>query len=114
MTTKSEDNQALPEASLSRMAENMKKVEELSERLTHVLTHRKTHQQALDGPNQAPAGLADPPSGSALRGNGSAGRLAKFPAIRIGGISWINRLPAKAAVIAAPLNTKWICRPGWR
>ena len=52
MTTKSEENQGLPDASLSRMAENMKKVEELSERLTHVLTHRKSHQQALDGPNQ--------------------------------------------------------------
>ena len=37
---------------MSRMAENLKKVEGLSERLTQVMSNRKTHQQALDGPNQ--------------------------------------------------------------
>lgn len=52
MTTDSAKIDASSEASLSRMAENMKKVEALSERLSHVLTHRKTHQQALDGPNK--------------------------------------------------------------
>lgn len=35
-----------------RMAENLKKVEKLTERLGHVMTHRTTHQPALDGPNQ--------------------------------------------------------------
>ncbi|AXI43015.1 class I poly(R)-hydroxyalkanoic acid synthase [Sulfitobacter sp. SK011] len=52
MTTKTTDHDATPEASLSRMAENLKKVEALTERLTQVMSHRQTHQQALDGPNQ--------------------------------------------------------------
>ena len=52
MTTDSAKMDAPSEASLSRMTENMKKVEALSERLTAVMRNRKTHQQALDGPNQ--------------------------------------------------------------
>ena len=52
MTTDSTKFDVSSEASLSRMTENMKKIEALSERLSHVLANRKTHQQALDGPNQ--------------------------------------------------------------
>lgn len=52
MTTESENNHMPTEASLSRMAENLKKVEVLTERLTRVMTNRQTHQQSLDGPNQ--------------------------------------------------------------
>lgn len=37
---------------MARMAENLKKVEQLTERLSQVMTHRTTHQPALDGPNQ--------------------------------------------------------------
>ncbi|KIN64425.1 Poly-beta-hydroxybutyrate polymerase [Sulfitobacter noctilucicola] len=37
---------------MARMAENLKKVEELTERLAKVMSHRQTHQQSLDGPNQ--------------------------------------------------------------
>ena len=37
---------------MSRMAENLKKVEGLTERLARVMAGRKTHQRALDGPNQ--------------------------------------------------------------
>ena len=36
---------------LERMTENLKKVEELSERLTRVMTQRKGHDAALDAPN---------------------------------------------------------------
>ncbi|KIN77985.1 PHA/PHB synthase family protein [Sulfitobacter mediterraneus] len=52
MTTETTEEGTPTEASLSRMAENLKKVEELTGRLTEVMTHRKTHQQSLDGPNQ--------------------------------------------------------------
>ena len=52
MTTKTEENEAISAASLTRMAENLKKVEALGERLTQVLANRQTHQPALDGPNQ--------------------------------------------------------------
>lgn len=51
-TTETIENDAFSEASLARMTENLKKVEELSARLTHVMTHRSTHQPSLDGPNQ--------------------------------------------------------------
>ena len=51
MTTRSPENDAPSAASLSRMADNMKKVEKLTERLAQVMTHRQTHQPALDGPN---------------------------------------------------------------
>ncbi len=52
MTTKTTDETKLTEASLSRMTENLKKVEELTERLGQVMSGRQTHRQALDGPNQ--------------------------------------------------------------
>jgi len=52
MTTKTKEQDAQNEASVTRMAENLKKVEGLTERLGRVLTHRKSHQAALDGPNQ--------------------------------------------------------------
>lgn len=52
MTTKTTDGPALSDASLSRMVENLKKVEQLTERLGQVMAHRQTHRQALDGPNQ--------------------------------------------------------------
>ena len=37
---------------MTRMTENLQKVEGLRERLTSVLANRNTHQAALDGPNQ--------------------------------------------------------------
>ncbi|MFD2738999.1 PHA/PHB synthase family protein [Sulfitobacter aestuarii] len=52
MTTDSPHKDAPSAASMARMAENMKKVEALAERLTQVLTSRQTHQASLDGPNQ--------------------------------------------------------------
>ncbi|MBD3662771.1 PHA/PHB synthase family protein [Sulfitobacter aestuariivivens] len=52
MTTESAESDVPTEASMSRMAENMKKVEQLTQRLTQVMTNRQTHHQALDGPNQ--------------------------------------------------------------
>ncbi len=52
MTTETTDHDATKSASMARMAENLKKVEELTERLTKVMANRTTHQQALDGPNQ--------------------------------------------------------------
>ena len=52
MTTKTTENEEVPEASLSRMAENLLKVDALRERLTQVMASKKGHQAALDGPNQ--------------------------------------------------------------
>lgn len=52
MTTKTTDDGQLSEASAARMAENLKKVEELTTRLGQVIASSKGHQQALDGPNQ--------------------------------------------------------------
>ncbi len=56
MTTKStqsgETDDTASDAALSRMTENLKKVEALTERLQLVMTNRQTHQKALDGPNQ--------------------------------------------------------------
>ena len=52
MTTDTADYDATTAASMSRMAENLKKVEGLTERLARVMAGRKTHQRALDGPNQ--------------------------------------------------------------
>ena len=58
MTTHS-DNDVIPAGeALERMTENLKKVEELSERLQRVLTNRQTHNPALDGPNQELFGRA--------------------------------------------------------
>ena len=52
MTTKTKETDVTSEDSMSRMAENLKKVESLTERLGQVMSNRQTHQQALDGPNQ--------------------------------------------------------------
>jgi polyhydroxyalkanoate synthase len=52
MTTESENPELTEPQALSRMAQNLKKVEELSKRLTRVMSQREGHQPALDGPNQ--------------------------------------------------------------
>ncbi|WPZ30421.1 class I poly(R)-hydroxyalkanoic acid synthase [Sulfitobacter sp. OXR-159] len=52
MTTESENPEIVEPQALSRMAQNLKKVEELSKRLTRVMSQREGHQPALDGPNQ--------------------------------------------------------------
>jgi polyhydroxyalkanoate synthase len=52
MTTDTTDQAALGPAAMARMAENLKKVEALTERLSHVMANRQTHQKALDAPNQ--------------------------------------------------------------
>ncbi|SFE46545.1 polyhydroxyalkanoate synthase [Sulfitobacter brevis] len=52
MTTETTENAPPADASLSRMAQNLKKVEALTDRLTQVMTNRQTHQKTLDGPNQ--------------------------------------------------------------
>ncbi|MEQ5826205.1 class I poly(R)-hydroxyalkanoic acid synthase [Sulfitobacter sp. NFXS29] len=52
MTTESENPEITEPQALSRMAQNLKKVEELSKRLTRVMSQREGHQPALDGPNQ--------------------------------------------------------------
>lgn len=52
MTTHSDSDVIPAGETLERMTENLKKVEELSERLQRVLTNRQTHNPALDGPNQ--------------------------------------------------------------
>jgi polyhydroxyalkanoate synthase len=52
MTTESENPEITEPQALSRMAQNLKKVEELSKRLTRVMSQRESHQPALDGPNQ--------------------------------------------------------------
>ncbi|MEM9968849.1 MAG: class I poly(R)-hydroxyalkanoic acid synthase [Pseudomonadota bacterium] len=52
MTTETTDQDALNAASMARMSENLKKVEELTERFGQIMSKRKGHQQALDGPNQ--------------------------------------------------------------
>tara|TARA_R110002049_G_scaffold23781_6_gene84779 strand:+ start:162338 stop:164143 length:1806 start_codon:yes stop_codon:yes gene_type:complete len=52
MTTESRQQGLTDDAALSRMTENLKKVEALTERLTQVMANKKGHQPALDGPNQ--------------------------------------------------------------
>jgi len=52
MTTETTDHGEPSEAALARMAENFKKVEALTERLSQVMSHRQTHDSGLDGPNQ--------------------------------------------------------------
>ncbi|MDF1726568.1 MAG: class I poly(R)-hydroxyalkanoic acid synthase [Sulfitobacter sp.] len=52
MTTESDKDGSVGEAQMSRLAQNLKKVEELTERFTQVMASRKTHRAALDGPNQ--------------------------------------------------------------
>jgi polyhydroxyalkanoate synthase len=52
MTTVTTGDDATKNAAMTRMSENLHKVEELTERLSKVMSNRQTHQQALDGPNQ--------------------------------------------------------------
>ena len=52
MTTKDTTSGAVSGENLDKLNANLKKVEELTDRLTRVLTHRSTHNAALDGPNQ--------------------------------------------------------------
>jgi polyhydroxyalkanoate synthase len=52
MTTGTTGQDAQTPASMARMSENLKKIEELTERFGQIMAHRKGHQQALDGPNQ--------------------------------------------------------------
>ena len=52
MTTDTTEETAHTAASLSRMTENLQKVDALTQRLSAVMSNRQTHQQALDGPNQ--------------------------------------------------------------
>lgn len=52
MTTNDTTGGAVPGENLDKLNSNLRKVEELTQRLTQVLTHRSTHNAALDGPNQ--------------------------------------------------------------
>ena len=52
MTTTDTSDGNVSNINLDKLNGNLLKVEELSQRLTHVLTHRSTHNIALDGPNQ--------------------------------------------------------------
>ncbi|MCV3270425.1 PHA/PHB synthase family protein [Roseobacter sinensis] len=57
--TISSDGGVVPSGeTLEKMTENLKKVEELSERLQRVLTNRQSHNPALDAPNQELFGRA--------------------------------------------------------
>ncbi len=58
MTTNDTSDCGDSSSSLDNLSANLKKVEELTSRLTHVLTHRSTHNPALDGPNQELFGKA--------------------------------------------------------
>ncbi|GGX49959.1 class I poly(R)-hydroxyalkanoic acid synthase [Tateyamaria omphalii] len=52
MTTNDTTGGAVSGENLDKLNTNLRKVEELTQRLTQVLTHRSTHNAALDGPNQ--------------------------------------------------------------
>ncbi|MEM9869991.1 MAG: class I poly(R)-hydroxyalkanoic acid synthase [Pseudomonadota bacterium] len=52
MTTSDTTSGAVTGENLDKLNTNLRKVEELSQRLTQVMTHRSTHNAALDGPNQ--------------------------------------------------------------
>jgi len=55
MTTKSTKDTTIGVVSgenLDKLSTNLKKVEELTQRLTHVMSHRSMHNAALDAPNQ--------------------------------------------------------------
>ena len=55
MTTKTTQNTTIGAVSgenLDKLSTNLKKVEELTQRLTQVMSHRSMHNPALDGPNQ--------------------------------------------------------------
>ncbi|MEM1072916.1 MAG: class I poly(R)-hydroxyalkanoic acid synthase [Pseudomonadota bacterium] len=58
MTTESDADVVVSGESLEKMSQNLKKVEELSERLQKVLVNREGHNTALDGPNQTLFGRA--------------------------------------------------------
>ena len=51
-TTKSTTDSAVSGENLDKLNANLKKVEELTQRLSHVMSHRSMHNAALDGPNQ--------------------------------------------------------------
>jgi len=52
MTTEDTTTGAVSGENLDKLNTNLRKVEELTQRLTQVMTHRSTHNAALDGPNQ--------------------------------------------------------------
>ncbi|MEM7520972.1 MAG: class I poly(R)-hydroxyalkanoic acid synthase [Pseudomonadota bacterium] len=52
MTTETNDPDVTTPAAMDRMAQNLQKIEKLTERLTGVMANRPGHRQALDGPNQ--------------------------------------------------------------
>ncbi|MGA9432674.1 MAG: class I poly(R)-hydroxyalkanoic acid synthase [Roseobacter sp.] len=58
MTTESDGSVVPSGESLEKMTHNLKKVEELSERLQRVLVNKQGHNPALDGPNQELFGRA--------------------------------------------------------
>ncbi|MEO0668442.1 MAG: class I poly(R)-hydroxyalkanoic acid synthase [Pseudomonadota bacterium] len=58
MTTSDTTSGAVTGENLDKLNTNLRKVEELTKRLTQVMTHRSTHNAALDGPNQELFGKA--------------------------------------------------------
>ncbi|MEP3918570.1 class I poly(R)-hydroxyalkanoic acid synthase [Ascidiaceihabitans sp.] len=58
MTTKDTANTEFSGQNLEKMNENLRKVEDLSARLTHVMKNRAGHQKSLDGPDQSLFGQA--------------------------------------------------------
>ncbi len=58
MTTSDTTSGAVTGENLDKLTQNLRKVEELTQRLTQVMTHRSTHNAALDGPNQELFGKA--------------------------------------------------------
>lgn len=52
MTTTDTSDGAMSGENLDKLNTNLRKVEQLTQRLTQVMTHRSTHNAALDGPNQ--------------------------------------------------------------
>ena len=58
MTTESDGSVVPSGETLEKMTHNLKKVEELSERLQRVLVNKQGHNPALDGPNQELFGRA--------------------------------------------------------
>ncbi|WP_415920008.1 PHA/PHB synthase family protein [Tateyamaria sp. SN6-1] len=58
MTTSDTTSGAVTGENLDKLNSNLRKVEELTQRLTQVMTHRSTHNAALDGPNQELFGKA--------------------------------------------------------
>jgi len=58
MTTGTKGELSLSGENIGKLTENLKKIEELSDRLQKVLANRTTHNAALDGPNQELFGRA--------------------------------------------------------